>query len=96
MSILIKPLITEKATAESEKNNRYCFVVSRNSNKIQIRKAVEDSFGVTVLDVRTMNIDGKARTRYTQTAVVKGRSKGYKKAIIQVAPGQSIDFYENV
>jgi len=96
MSVLIKPLITEKATALSEKSNRYTFVVDGEANKIQIRKAVEETFNVVVAKVRTLNVDGKARTRYTKTAVVKGRSKGFKKAIIELSEGHSIDFYENV
>lgn len=94
--ILLRPLITEKMTAQTEKNNRYGFIVAKGANKIQIRKAVENQFQVKVLDVRTINVDGKARSRFTKTGVISGRTSSYKKAIVQVADGDVIDFYENI
>lgn len=94
--ILIKPLITEKMTDESELRNRYGFIVDINSNKIEIRKAVERNYSVSVLSVHTMNYDGKAKTRFTKAGMVSGRSKSYKKAIVQLQEGDAIDFYENI
>ncbi|MFZ8836818.1 MAG: 50S ribosomal protein L23 [Flavobacteriales bacterium] len=94
--ILVKPLITEKMTADSEKNNAYGFVVADGANKVEIKKAVEKEYGVTVTSVRTLRVDGKRRQRYTKTGIIKGRTVGYKKAIVSLAEGEMIDFYENI
>jgi large subunit ribosomal protein L23 len=94
--ILVKPLITEKMTADTEKNNSYGFVVSDGANKVEIKKAVEKEYGVTVTSVRTLRVDGKRRQRYTKTGIIKGRTVGYKKAIVSLAEGELIDFYENI
>jgi len=94
--ILIKPLITEKMTSDTEKNNAYGFVVADGANKVEIKKAVEKEYGVTVMSVRTLRVDGKARQRFTKTGVVRGRTNGYKKAIVSLAEGQTIDFYDNI
>jgi len=95
-NVLLRPLITEKMTADSEKNNRYGFIVPKEADKIQIRKAVEDTYNVKVTAVRTVNVDGKKKSRYTKTGVVSGRKPSYKKAIVQLADGNIIDFYENI
>ena len=94
--ILVKPLITEKMTADTEENNSYGFVVSDGANKVEIKKAVEKEYGVTVTSVRTLRVDGKRRQRYTKTGIIKGRTVGYKKAIVSLAEGEMIDFYENI
>ena len=94
--ILVKPLITEKMTADTEKNNAYGFVVADGANKGEIKKAVEKEYGVTVTSVRTLRVDGKRRQRYTKTGIIKGRTVGYKKAIVSLAEGEMIDFYENI
>ena len=94
--ILVKPLITEKMTADTEKNNAYGFVVADGANKVEIKKAVEKEYGVTVTSVRTLRVDGKRRQRYTKTGIIKGRTVGYKKAIVSLAEGEMIDFYENI
>jgi len=94
--ILVKPLITEKMTADTEKNNAYGFVVADGANKVEIKKAVEKEYGVTVTSVRTLRVDGKRRQRYTKTGIIKGRTVGYKKAIVRLAEGEMIDFYENI
>lgn len=94
--ILVKPLITEKMTADTEKNNAYGFVVADGANKVEIKKAVENEYGVTVTSVRTLRVDGKRRQRYTKTGIIKGRTVGYKKAIVSLAEGEMIDFYENI
>ena len=93
---LIKPLITEKMSLDTEQNNSYGFVVTDGANKIEIKKAVEAQYGVTVTSVRTLRVDGKARQRFTKTGVVRGRTNGYKKAIVSIAEGQTIDFYDNI
>jgi len=96
MDILIKPVITEKATQEAELNNRFTFVVNQNANKIEIKQAVEAAYGVSVTAVRTMNVRPNRRVRYTKTGVQTGKTNAYKKAIVQVAEGDTIDFYANV
>jgi len=97
MDILIKPLITEKMTAVTEKYpNRYGFVVNRKANKKQIKKAVEDMYDVTVESVNTMNFLGKRKVLYTKTGFRDGRANNFKKAIVTVAEGETIDFYSNI
>jgi large subunit ribosomal protein L23 len=96
MSILIKPIITEKATRENELLRRYGFIVNSNANKLQIKKAVEDTYNVHVNDVRTMNYPYERSVKYTKKGVVAGKTGGYKKAIIQLAEGNTIDFYNKL
>ena len=96
MNVLIKPIITEKATADAELNNRYGFVVNPQANKVEIKKAVEAVYGVSVTGVRTMNVRPDRKTRYTKTGIQTGKTNAYKKAIVQVAEGDTIDFYNNI
>ena len=96
MSILIKPIITEKATNDSEVFNRYAFVVNSKANKLEIKGAVEAAYGVTIESVKTMNYPIKRTTKFTKKGLVTGINGGYKKAIVQLADGESIDFYNNL
>lgn len=96
MSILIKPVITEKLTEEAEKFNRFGFIVDREANKIQIKNEIESTYDVTVRSVKTMVCIGKKRTRNTKSGVISGRTKTFKKAIVQLSEGDSIDFYSNI
>ncbi|MDR2085516.1 MAG: 50S ribosomal protein L23 [Bacteroidales bacterium] len=96
MEIIIKPLVTEKMTLMTEKLNRYAFVVNKKANKIEIKKAVEKLYGVDVADVNTMNYSGKAKSRFTKSGFVSGRTNAYKKAIVTLVSGQVIDFYSNI
>lgn len=96
MEILLKPIITEKMTAQGEDLNRYGFIVEKGANKIQIRKAVEELYGVNVLSVNTMCYAGKSKSRNTKTGLVKGKTNSYKKAIISLEDGETIDFYSNI
>ena len=96
MNILIKPIVTEKMTDQSEKLNAYGFIVDNKANKIQIKKAVEDLYGVTVERVNTMRYGGKVRSRYTKSGVLRGKTNSYKKAIVTLAEGETIDFYSNL
>lgn len=96
MSILIKPVITEKATMDSEVNNRYTFEVAKTSNKVEIKKAVEAAYGVSVEKVRTINVRPNRKSRYTKSGVITGKTNAVKKAIVQVAEGDTIDFYNNI
>ena len=96
MSIIKKPIITEKMTNQSEEFNRYAFVVDRKANKIEIRKAVAEMYDVTVDSVRTMVCIGKKRTRGTKSGMIVGKTSTYKKAIVTLAEGDVIDFYSNI
>jgi len=96
MDILLKPIVTEKMTAQGDKFNRYGFFVAKNANKLQIKKAVEDLYGVTVASVNTMRYGGKVKTRYTKSGVMTGKSSATKKAIVTLAEGNAIDFYSNI
>jgi large subunit ribosomal protein L23 len=95
MNVLVKPLVTEKVSALNEKG-QYGFVVAKNANKIQIRKEVEQIYGVNVVNVNTMRYQGKAKSRYTKSRIITGRSPGFKKAIVTVAEGEIIDFYSGI
>ncbi|HCI55913.1 MAG: 50S ribosomal protein L23 [Bacteroidales bacterium] len=96
MDILIKPIVTEKMTGQGEKFNRYGFIVDKRANKLQIKKAVEELYGVSVESVNTMRYPGKVKTRYTKSGSVKGRTSARKKAIVTLAKGNTIDFYSNI
>ncbi len=96
MSVLIKPIITEKMTADSELYNRYGFFVDPKANKIQIKIAVEKAYGVSVKKVRTMNYGPKRKSRHTKTGVQHGKTNAIKKAIVDIAEGDVIDFYSNL
>ena len=95
MNILFKPIITEKASKISERLNQYTFLVDKRSNKIQIKKAVEASYGVKVDKVRTINVRSDRRIRYTKAGIQYGKTNAIKKAIVQLAEGESIDLYAN-
>ena len=96
MNILIKPIITEKATNDSELFNRYAFVVNKRANKIEIKDAVEAAYGVSIESVKTMNYPVLRKNKYTKKGLVTGTKASYKKAIVQLAEGESIDFYNNL
>ena len=95
MSILKKPLVTEKVSALNEKG-KYGFLVDFTANKVEIKKDVEKQYGVNVEKVNTLNVMGKMKTRYTKTGILSGRQQNYKKAIVTLAEGEVIDFYSNV
>lgn len=96
MEIMIKPVVTEKATAISKKQNRYTFRVSPEANKAQIKNLVQSLYGVKVVDVNTMNYDGKKKSRYTKAGLINGKVAAFKKALVTVAEGETIDFYSNI
>lgn len=96
MDFKIIPIVTEKANAISEKNNRYTFKVSPDANKFQIKDLVEKLYDVKVISVNTMNFDGKKKQRYTRSGIQRGKVAAFKKAVVTVAEGQTIDFYSNL
>lgn len=96
MDIMITPIVTEKANAISEKNNRYSFKVTPDANKFQIKDKVEKMYDVKVVAVSTMNFDGKKKMRYTKRGIQRGKTAAFKKAVVTIAEGQTIDFYSNI
>ncbi|MBF6640357.1 50S ribosomal protein L23 [Flavobacterium sp. J49] len=96
MSIIIKPIITEKITKDGEVFNRFGFVVDKKANKVQIKKAVEAAYGITVVAVNTMNYRADRSTKYTKSGLISGKTNSYKKAVVQVQEGETIDFYNNI
>lgn len=96
MEILVKPLVTEKMTDQSERFNRYGFVVDRRASKPEIKKAVESLYNVTVESVNTMVYGGKVKSRYTKGGIITGKTAAFKKAIVTLVEGDSIDFYSNI
>jgi large subunit ribosomal protein L23 len=96
MEILIKPIVTEKITGQAESLNRYGFIVNRNANKLQIKKAIEGLYNVSVTSVNTLIHGGKRKSRFTKAGVISGSTGMSKKAIITIAKGESIDFYSNI
>ena len=97
MSVIVKPIFTEKQTAITEKfENRYGFIVVPSANKVEIKKAVETLYNVHVESVNTMKYDGKERSRYSKSGVVKGRTSSYKKAIVTLKKGETIDLFSNI
>ncbi|HHX31929.1 MAG TPA: 50S ribosomal protein L23 [Bacteroidales bacterium] len=97
MSVIVKPIFTEKQTAISEKfENRYGFIVVPSANKVEIKKAVETLYNVHVESVNTMKYDGKERSRFTKSGVVTGRTSSYKKAIVTLKKGETIDLFSNI
>jgi large subunit ribosomal protein L23 len=93
---LIKPILTEKANAQQEKLKRYAFKVNRKANKLEIKKAVEDFYGVSVVDVNTLVAPGKNKTKFTKAGFIKGVRPAYKKALVTLAEGDTIDLYANI
>ncbi len=95
-TILIRPLITEKTSKATDRHNQFSFIVNKDANKIEIRKAVESEYKVSVKEVRTINVDGKLKSKFTKTGVVSGRRPSIKKAVISLQAGETIDFYANL
>ena len=96
MGILIKPIVTEKMTAQGEKLNRYGFIVDRSANKVQIKAEVEQMYNVTVASVNTVNYTGKKKARFTKAGLLRGRANHFKKAYVTLAGEDKIDFYANI
>lgn len=96
MEILQKPILTEKASALTEKANRFTFRVDHRANKLQIKQAIEQMYGVSIQDVNTMVVQGKAKSRNTKAGMVTGRSPKYKKAVVTLKDGETIDYYSNI
>jgi len=96
MSVILKPIISEKMTILGDKLNRYAFIVDKRANKLEIKKAVEELYEVNVKAVNTSNYMGKKVTKFTKSAIINGRKPSKKKAIITLADGEKIDFYSNI
>jgi large subunit ribosomal protein L23 len=97
MGIIIKPLVTEKVTNMTTKfPNRFAFRVIPDANKLEIKAAVQAAYGVTVKDVNTISYSGKNKRRYTRAGLIRGKQPAYKKAIVTLKEGETIDFFSNI
>jgi len=96
MDIIVRPVVTEKMNAQAEGLRKYGFIVDKKANKVQIKKAVESLYGVTVESVNTVYYAGKRKARFTRTGYVSGKRNAYKKAVITLREGDTIDFYSNI
>ena len=96
MGIIVKPLVTEKMTAITEKTNRFGFIVRPEANKLEIKKEFEALYNVTVVEVNTMRYAGKNKSRYTRSGIINGRTNAFKKAIVTLKEGDTIDFYSYI
>jgi len=94
--ILIKPILTEKANGQQDKLRRYAFKVNRKANKLEIKKAVEQFYGVNVVDVNTLVAPAKNKSRFTKSGYISGVKSGFKKALVTVAEGETIDLYASI
>ena len=95
MGVLVKPLVTEKMSALNEEG-QFGFIVQSGANKVQIKKEVEETYGVSVEAVKTMNYKGKPKSRYTKSRIISGRTPSFKKAVVKLAEGEFIDFYNSI
>ncbi|MBQ5380746.1 MAG: 50S ribosomal protein L23 [Paraprevotella sp.] len=96
MGYIVKPLVTEKMTAITEKQNKFGFIVRPEANRLEIKKEVEALYNVTVVAVNTCIYGGKSKSRYTRSGLIQGRTNAYKKAIVTLKEGETIDFYSNI
>lgn len=94
--ILIKPILTEKANLQQTKLHKYSFKVDRRANKLEIKKAVESFYGVTVTDVNTLVAPAKNKSRFTKAGYIQGTKSGYKKALVTIAEDETIDLYGGI
>jgi large subunit ribosomal protein L23 len=93
--VLVRPVITEKVNLQMERSGRYTFVVGKQANKLEIKKAIEEFYGVKVTDVNTVVVPAKSKTRFTKAGLLAGRKPSYKKAVVTLAAGESIDLFSN-
>ncbi|MDD5780499.1 MAG: 50S ribosomal protein L23 [Bacteroidales bacterium] len=96
MAYIIKPLVTEKMSSITEKQNKFGFIVRPAANKLEIKAEVEALYGVNVVAVNTMRYAGKNKSRYTKAGLLKGRTNAFKKAVVTLKEGETIDFYSNI
>lgn len=92
--VLVRPVLTEKVNSQMEKTGRYTFVVAKKANKLEVKKAVEEFYGVKVTDVNTIVVPAKAKSRFTKAGVLSGRKSGYKKAVVTLSEGDTIDLFQ--
>ena len=94
--VLIKPIVTEKSNKLSDTRRTYAFRVNRKANKLEIKKAIEEFYGVTVTDVNTLVVPGKSKSRFTKSGFIAGRKPAFKKALVTVGENETIDLYSNI
>jgi large subunit ribosomal protein L23 len=95
-AVLVKPIVTEKSNKLSDNKRTYAFKIDRKANKLEVKKAVEDFYGVTVVEVNTVVVPAKTKSKFTKAGFISGRKPAYKKAYVKVAEGETIDLYSNI
>jgi large subunit ribosomal protein L23 len=90
---LLRPWLTEKSTKLTEQKGQYVFQVKTDADKNDIKKAVEQKFGVDVISIRTINCLGKSKRQHTRKGLIAGKKSDWKKAIVTLGEGQTIDYY---
>jgi len=96
MAYIIKPIVTEKMTSITEKQNKFGFIVRPEANKLQIKKEIEERYNVNVVGISTIRYAGKNKRRYTRAGLLTGRTNAFKKAIVTLKENETIDFYSNI
>lgn len=94
--VLVKPIVTEKSNKLTDASKTYAFRVDRKANKLEVKKAVEEFYGVTVTEVNTVVVPAKSKSKFTKAGFISGRKPAYKKAYVKVAEGETIDLYSNI
>ena len=94
--VLIKPIVSEKSNKLSDARRTYAFRVARKANKLEVKKAIEEFYGVSVVDVNTMVVPGKSKSRFTKAGFISGQKSAYKKAYVTVGEGEMIDLYGSI
>jgi len=94
--VLVKPIVTEKSNKLTDKSRTYAFRIDKRANKLEVKKAIEGFYGVTVTEVNTVVVPGKAKSKFTKAGFISGRKPSYKKAYVKVAEGETIDLYSNI
>jgi large subunit ribosomal protein L23 len=94
--VLVKPIVTEKSNKLTDTRKTYAFRVDRKANKLEVKKAVQEFYGVTVIEVNTVVVPAKAKSKFTKAGFISGRKPAYKKAYVKVAEGETIDLYSNI
>lgn len=91
--VLVRPVITEKVNNQIENSGRYTFVVDKRANKLEIKQAVQDFYGVQVSNVNTIVVPGKNKSRFTKAGLLTGVKSSYKKAVVTLVEGDTIDLF---
>jgi large subunit ribosomal protein L23 len=94
--VLVKPIVTEKSNKLTDRSKTYAFRVDRKANKLEVKKAVQEFYGVNVVEVNTVVVPAKSKSKFTKAGFISGRKPAYKKAYVKIAERETIDLYSNI